>query len=78
MENVFGYLGLASIKTGQRVKRNVNKKYYRMWECDRRDSADQELTDIPQKFESEINQFGYSINNYRRLLPVPWLGRLNG
>jgi hypothetical protein len=73
INNIFSYRELEHIKIGHDVKRGVNDQYFEMWESDRRNPAKQNLNELPQEIETRINRFGYSINDYSRLLPVLWI-----
>lgn len=74
MRGVFHFLGLSPVEIHHELKRNVNDKYFQIWESEKQDSANSELNRISQQFEIKVNYYGYSIENYHNNIPMPWLG----
>ncbi len=74
MNQLFHSLALAPIPVTQDIRRNVNEKYFLMWEKERKKAAGSGLEIVPQALEERVNRCGYSMDNVQELRPVPWLG----
>jgi hypothetical protein len=59
------------------VNPDVNEKYFSMWEANRKSWLKRLLLPAEGDIEKRANKFGYSIYNYRNLLPSPILGAHN-
>lgn len=74
IEDIYSYLGLDPIRITRDVRINVNNQYFARWGKDRKNILHRILNRVSPELEDRANQFGYSINNYNELAPVPWLG----
>ena len=72
--DLFGHIGLAPVTIPQQIRRDLNQKYFSMWEADRNRQRGGIFNTIPQQLESRANTFGYSLREYERLSAPPWLG----
>jgi len=70
IDGIFNFLQLTPIKVIYDIKRDVNEKYFQLWEKDSKNSLNNKLE---EKLETKINTLGYSIKHYHEVLPVPWL-----
>ena len=77
VDSIFGFLGIKPVKIRHEIRKNVNEKYYTMWENDRNNPYNETLYRISRELETRANRCGYSINNYNDLVPVSWLGPHN-
>lgn len=77
IENIFSYLEISPININHVVRSNVNDAYFSMWENDRKKILYRIFNGVSQVLEHRSNKFGYSINNYKDLLPLPWSGAHN-
>jgi len=60
LNSIYDFLGLSPVEVRHEVKPDVNDKYFRMWESERRDAAMPGLDSLVQQYEKKINQLGYS------------------
>ena len=74
LKEVCEFLGLSSITSQQEVRSDVNEKYFKMWEDAVSEKTDDEFFQISDELEARMNRFGYSIRDYRKLLPSEVLG----
>lgn len=74
INKVYDFLGLTSIPIRQSVKDDVNDRYFSMWENDRKYLLNRLLFSANGRLEERANRFGYSFDDYRRLLPSTLLG----
>lgn len=74
IEEIFSYLGLNPVKISHHIRSNVNEKYFSMWEKDQKKLLNRMFSQVSPALEDRANQFGYSINHYNDLAPLPWLG----
>jgi hypothetical protein len=58
--SICDFLGLSPVDVKHEVKPDVNDKYFRMWENERKDAAITGLESLEQLYEKKINQLGYS------------------
>jgi hypothetical protein len=77
IDSIFSFLGLGSITVNRDIRKNVNEKYFLMWENEIKKSSNRIFNRIPKDFEARSNNFGYSIKDYDNLVPAPWLGAHN-
>lgn len=71
IDKVYDFLGLESLHIQHAVKPDVNEKYFSLWESNRKNLS------VDGYLEKRANKFGYSLCNYRNLLPSPILGTHN-
>jgi len=77
INKIYVFLGLEPIPIQHTVRCNVNEKYFSMW-CDNRKSWLKRLFfPISDELEYRANRFGYSINNFEKILSTPILGAHN-
>ncbi|MBM5823567.1 MAG: sulfotransferase [Cyanobacteria bacterium K_Offshore_surface_m2_011] len=74
IDKVYYFLNLESLHIQHTVKPDVNEKYFSMWEANRKSCLKRLLLPVDGCLEKRANKFGYSIYNYRNLLPSPILG----
>jgi hypothetical protein len=74
IDQIFAHLGMESTEVTHQVRTDINDKYFAMWEKDQNNRLKRLFNRIPAEFEQRANQCGYSIENYRELVPAPWLG----
>jgi hypothetical protein len=74
IDDIFLFLGLKSILIDRDIMKDVNGKYFSIWDTDRKISNNRIFNRIANDFEARANRFGYSIENYNVMLPAPWLG----
>jgi hypothetical protein len=77
VDGVCGFLGLAPVTIRHEIRKNVNAKYFSMWEDDRKSLYSRMRCRITPEIEARANRCGYSIDNYNNLVPVSWLGSHN-
>ncbi|WP_290526323.1 sulfotransferase [Alcanivorax sp.] len=77
IDKVYDFLDLESLHIQHAVKPNVNEKYFSMWESNRKSLLKRLLFPVNGDLEKRANKFGYSLCNYRNLLPSPVLGAHN-
>jgi hypothetical protein len=76
INKIFNFIGIETIKLSHDVRTNVNEKYFLMWERERK-VWNQALKSEILGIEARANRFGYSIESYNELTPLPWLGAHN-
>jgi|TARA_B110000902_G_scaffold213317_1_gene244738 hypothetical protein len=76
IDKIFGFLGLKSLPIQHSVISNINEKYFSMWEDDRKSILKKNFP-VSDELEKRTNKFGYSIHDYRELLPSLLLGPHN-
>lgn len=74
IDKVFAHLGMESVEVTHQVRTDINDKYFAMWEQDQNHLLKKWFNRIPDEYEQRANRCGYSISNYRKLVPAPWLG----
>lgn len=75
IKDIFKFIGLPSIKISHEIRKNINKKYYSMWENDREKVKSGIFNNVADEIEQRANFFGYSIDNYENISEVSWLGK---
>ena len=69
IQKIYNFLNLPIAEINQKVERNLNEKYFLTWETNKNKAH------IKDKSKEEIaNLFGYSLGDYRALLPSKILG----
>jgi hypothetical protein len=70
LNSIFDFLGLEPIELNQDVSSNVNDKYYAMWEEER---SKRDLN-VLENLEQRAQKLGYSLQDYKTLPEVSWIG----
>jgi len=73
-EKIFNFIGVESVPLIHEVKKDVNQKYFSIWnqgETKKEQNFDKDI--IIDLFEEKFNKFGYSIADYNKRLHVSWL-----
>jgi len=63
IDNIFNYLELESISIEQKIKKDINKKYFLQWKEEKKNISNEELSFFYDKYEERVNKFGYSLKN---------------
>ena len=77
IDKIYNFLNLQSLPINHNVKPNVNDKYFSMWEDSRKILLNRILFSVGDDLEKRANRFGYSIYNYKELVPCSLLGAHN-
>ncbi len=78
LDGICRFLGVDPMPLRQEVRRDVNHRYFAMWDRDRRRLPGRLLLRFGPSLEARANRFGYSLLDPHRLLPVPWLAPMPG
>jgi len=63
IDTIFNYLELESISIKQKIKKNINKKYFLQWEEEKKNLSKEELNFFYDRYEKRVKKFGYSLKN---------------
>jgi len=63
IDEIFNYLEIESISIKQKIKKDINKKYFLQWEEARKNLSKEELSFFYDKYEERVQKFGYSLKN---------------
>ena len=63
IDEIFNYLELESISINQKIKKDINKKYFLQWKEEKKNISKEELNFFYDKYEGRVNKFGYSLKN---------------
>jgi len=74
INKIFNFLNLESLQVQHKVVNNVNDKYFIMWEKNKRRQSNNLSYPFEEGLEKRLNKLGYSISDYRHLLPCKLLG----
>lgn len=74
VDAIFAHLGLPTITVTHKVRTDINDKYFKMWERDRRNPLERLFHKVPADYEARANRFGYSLDRYREPVPTTLLG----
>lgn len=74
INNIYDFLNLKTLPVQHTVKTNVNDKYFSMWERNRNNLFKRCLFSVDEDLEKRANRFGYSLLNYKDLIPSSMLG----
>ena len=75
IDKIYDFLGLKSLPIQDNVRPNINEKYFAIWDRDKKNLHLRGLLPVVgEQLEKRTNIFGYSIANYRALLPSSLLG----
>ena len=74
IDKIYDFLGLKSLPIQNNVRSNINEKYFAMWDHERKNLQPRDPLPVDEQLEKRTNTLGYSIANYRALLPSLLLG----
>lgn len=74
INKVYDFLGLDSIPVQHAIRPHENKKYFLMWQDNRRRILKRVQFPITDHMENRANRFGYSIHDCTNLLSAPIFG----
>ncbi|MCW8091286.1 sulfotransferase family protein [Alteromonas sp. ASW11-130] len=74
LDKIFKFLELEAIPIQHEVRKNINDKYFAMWEANRSSIIKKMQFPVTRAIEKRANLFGYSIKEFRKLLPSEILG----
>lgn len=74
VDEIFAFLGLDTLPITHDIKPTVNDKYFAIWEESQKKWFNRIFNRLPKAFEARANKIGYSLEDYRNLPAVPWLG----
>jgi hypothetical protein len=74
IDTVYEFLGLNPVTIRHEVRKDVNAKYFSMWQKDRKSLYRRLLSPISPTTERRANKCGYSIKKYGDLVAASWLG----
>lgn len=80
LQSLLRWIGIKHMSLDKKVVANINEKYFKQWEADRRNIVKKIFWPVSilwRKFEKRANVFGYSIYKPEALLPAKWLGTHN-
>jgi len=63
IDEIFNYLELEFISINQKIKKDINKKYFLQWKEEKKNISKEELNFFYDKYEGRVNKFGYSLKN---------------
>lgn len=74
VDEIFAHLGLEPVQVTHQIRTDINDKYFRMWERDRKNPFKRLFSKVPPEYEARANRFGYSIDKHREEVPTSILG----
>lgn len=74
IDRIFAHLGMDPVTVTHKVRTDINDKYFKMWEKDRKNPFKRLFSRVPEQYEARANRFGYSIEDHRGSVATDILG----